>query len=58
MEEGIERGVRGLTEFLRERDVLYICEEEVRSLDPEGRAFVNINTVDDIEGEGGKICLV
>ena len=58
MEESIKRGVRGLTEFLRGRDVLYIGEEEVRSMDPEGRAFVNINTMDDIEGEGGKICSV
>jgi molybdopterin-guanine dinucleotide biosynthesis protein A len=58
MEESIRRGYRGLIDFLGSRDVLYIEEKEVRNIDAEGRSFVNINTIDDVKREGGKICLV
>ena len=58
MEESIRKGERGLTDFLKGRNVLYIEEKEVRSIDAEGRSFVNINTIDDVKREGGKICLV
>jgi molybdopterin-guanine dinucleotide biosynthesis protein A len=58
MEESIRRGDRGLIDFLGSRDVLYIEEKEVRNMDAEGRSFVNINTIDDVKREGGKICLV
>jgi hypothetical protein len=43
---------------MEEINVLYIHEDVVRSLDPEGRSFVNINTVKDYQREGGKLCLV
>lgn len=59
VEERITRGQRGLREMLTELRVLYIKEEEVRDIDPSGRSFVNINTIEDYEREiGGKICLV
>jgi molybdopterin-guanine dinucleotide biosynthesis protein A len=58
MEESIRRGDRGLIDFLGGRDVLYMEEREVRDIDAEGRSFVNINTIDDVKREGGKICLV
>jgi molybdopterin-guanine dinucleotide biosynthesis protein A len=57
MEENIRRGKRGLIDFLEGRKVLYMAEEEVRNIDAEGRAFVNINTLDDMKREGGKVCL-
>jgi molybdopterin-guanine dinucleotide biosynthesis protein A len=58
MEEEIEDGNRSLIEFLRKINVSYINEGEVRNIDPEGRSFVNINTMRDFEKEiGGKICL-
>lgn len=58
MQESIKKGERGLTDFLKGRNVLYIEEKEVRSIDAEGRSFVNINTIDDLKREGGKTCLV
>lgn len=59
MEEIIKQGKRSLRQFLHKMNVLYIEEEEVRSIDMEGRSFVNINTREDFQKEiGGKICLV
>jgi len=49
MEDAIKKGNRSLREFLKELDVLYIGEEEVRAIDPEGKSFVNINTLKDYE---------
>lgn len=59
MEQSIKNGDRSLREFLRGINVLYINEEEVRNIDPEGRSFININTIEDFQKEiGGEICLV
>lgn len=58
MEKKIRRNRKSLKRFLSEINVLYFKEEEVRNLDPEGRSFVNINTMDDFHREGGKTCLV
>lgn len=58
IEESINSGKRGLTEFLQTIEVLYIDEDEFRNIDAEGRSFVNINTMDDFKREGGKTCLV
>jgi len=58
MEQSIREGRKGVIDFLKGRDVLYIEEQEVRNIDAKGRSFVNINTVDDLKREGGKICLV
>jgi molybdenum cofactor guanylyltransferase len=58
MEDSIASGNRSLREFLKKANVLYIGEEEVGSIDKEGRSFVNINTLEDFQREGGKICLV
>jgi len=59
MEQSIKNGERSLREFLRGINVLYIKEEEVRNIDPEGRSFININTIEDFQKEiGGEICLV
>ncbi|MEW6215397.1 MAG: molybdenum cofactor guanylyltransferase [Nitrospirota bacterium] len=51
MEESIKHGERSLRGFLKKIDVLYIGEEEVRAIDPEGRSFVNINTIEDYKRE-------
>jgi molybdenum cofactor guanylyltransferase len=58
IEEYIKNGRRSLQEFLRTIQVQYITEEEVLAIDPEGRSFVNINTMEDLTREGGRICLV
>ena len=59
MEEALHREKRSLKGFLRDSNVLYIQEADVRKIDPEGRSFVNINTMQDFEKEtGGKKCLV
>lgn len=47
MEQSIKNGERSLRRFLCGIDVLYIEEKDVRAIDPEGRSFVNINTIDD-----------
>ncbi|MBI5188319.1 MAG: molybdenum cofactor guanylyltransferase [Nitrospirae bacterium] len=49
MEESIKQGEKSLKRFLQGMDVLYIDEEEVRIIDPEGRSFININTMEDYE---------
>ncbi|RJQ38565.1 MAG: molybdenum cofactor guanylyltransferase [Nitrospiraceae bacterium] len=59
MEKRLDKGLRKLRDMLAEINVLYIKEEEVREIDPEGRSFLNINTMEDLEKiRGGKICLV
>lgn len=58
MEQNINNGERSLREFLHGIELCYINEEEVRNIDPEGRSFVNINTIEDFQKEiGGKKCL-
>lgn len=47
IENSISEGNRGLRKFLKGINVRYINENEVRSLDPEGRSFVNINTLEE-----------
>jgi molybdopterin-guanine dinucleotide biosynthesis protein A len=49
MEKSIKHGERSLKGFLERANVLYITEEEIRAIDPEGRSFVNINTMEDYE---------
>jgi len=59
MEQSIKIGERSLRRFLQGINVLYINEDEVRGTDPEGRSFININTMEDFQKEiGGEICLV
>ena len=59
MEQSIKIGGRSLRRFLQGINVLYINEEEVRGIDPEGRSFININTMEDFHKKiGGNICLV
>jgi molybdenum cofactor guanylyltransferase len=57
MERRIRAGKKSMLDFLKTINVRYINEEEVRSIDPEGRSFVNINTFKDYQREGGAICL-
>ncbi len=45
--ERLDKGLRGLREMLTAINTLYIKEEEVREIDPEGRSFVNINTMEE-----------
>jgi molybdopterin-guanine dinucleotide biosynthesis protein A len=49
METSIKQGKRSLRSFLEEIHVLYISEKDVRRIDPEGRSFVNINTLADVQ---------
>ena len=58
MEALLAQGKKGLQEMLRELKVASISEEEVRRIDPAGRSFVNINTLDEYEKIGGAPCLV
>jgi molybdopterin-guanine dinucleotide biosynthesis protein A len=59
MEESITKGRKSMRDFLNAIKVLYIHEEVVREIDPEGRSFVNINTFEDFNKEtGGTKCLV
>jgi molybdopterin-guanine dinucleotide biosynthesis protein A len=59
MKEKIQQRTKSMKEFLKEINVLYISEEEVKNLDPKGRSFVNINTMEDFHREiGGELCLV
>jgi molybdenum cofactor guanylyltransferase len=57
MELSLRSGSRRMRTFLSEIDVLYLEEKEVRSIDRMGLSFVNINTPEDLEKEGGRICL-
>ena len=58
MEDSIRKGEKSLRAFLGKIDVRYVEEEEVRRMDPEGKSFVNINTLEDYQKEtGGKACL-
>ncbi len=58
MEEEINSGNKSLIDFLKKINTFYIKEREVRNIDPEGRSFVNLNTMRDFEKEiGGKVCL-
>lgn len=43
----IKKGMKGMRDLLTELNVFYIKEEEVREIDPEGRSFININTIED-----------
>src|SRR4030066_171683 len=45
MEQSIKNGERSLRRFLQGINVLYINEDELREIDPEGRSFININTM-------------
>lgn len=49
IEERLRKELRSLRDMLTELKVLYIKEQEVREIDPEGRSFVNINTMEDYE---------
>jgi molybdopterin-guanine dinucleotide biosynthesis protein A len=59
MEEAIKNNQRSLIDFLSKIHVLFINEGEVRNIDPDGRSFININTLEDFKKEtGGRECLV
>lgn len=58
MEDAMYKGQKSINGILNRLNVLYIGEEEVRSIDDDGRSFVNINTMEDYERIGGKLCLV
>jgi molybdopterin-guanine dinucleotide biosynthesis protein A len=59
MMDSIRKGQGSVQDFLRKIDVLYIDEDEIQKRDPEGKSFVNINTLEDYQREtGGKACLV
>lgn len=58
MEKALEEGAKGLNELLKNIDALFISDSEVKDIDPEGKSFVNINTIADYEKIGGVLCLV
>ena len=49
LEEGIVHEKTSLISFLNEVNTYFINESDVRKIDPEGRSFMNINTVEDYE---------
>lgn len=55
-EESLKDGEKGLYAFLRKANTSYIEDYEIKDIDPEGVSFVNINTLEDYERIGGKIC--
>lgn len=58
VEESLKAGQKGLYVFLQNINTVYIEEQEIRDIDPDGLSFVNINTLEDYEKIGGKRCLV
>lgn len=58
VEESLKAGQKGLYVFLQNINTVYIEEQEIRDIDPDGLSFVNINTLEDYEQIGGKRCLV
>ncbi|GAB4409517.1 MAG: hypothetical protein OHK0032_05110 [Thermodesulfovibrionales bacterium] len=48
-EEMIQHGQRSLTEMLTRVNTLYISEEDVKAVDPMGRSFANINTMEEYD---------
>jgi molybdopterin-guanine dinucleotide biosynthesis protein A len=53
--EGLLRaGERSVTRMLGELDVRYIGEEQIREIDPEGKSFVNVNTLEDFSHAFGR----
>lgn len=58
MEAMVLTGKKGLISMLSRMRVKYIGDEEVRAVDPLGRSFANINTIEDYERIGGETCLV
>jgi len=49
IEEMIRHGRRSLTEMLKMVETLYISDGDVKAIDPEGRSFININTMEEYE---------
>ena len=47
MEKKIRLQDCGMTAFLNDIDTVYIDEEDIARVDPSGRSFVNINTMED-----------
>jgi molybdopterin-guanine dinucleotide biosynthesis protein A len=57
LNDSIIQGKKSMKRFVLEIDTHFISEDEVRKIDPEGRSFININTVDDLKKvQGGNIC--
>ncbi|MEW6107573.1 MAG: molybdenum cofactor guanylyltransferase [Nitrospirota bacterium] len=58
MEERIRYKRRGMLDLFDDINVHYISEQDIVRVDPEGRSFVNINTMDDLRKiKGGNKCL-
>ncbi len=49
MEKAVLSDRRGLRDFLRNKKVKYITDKEIRGFDPGARAFVNLNTPEDVK---------
>src|SRR5208282_1837163 len=49
LEEGIVHEKTALIRFLHEVNTYFIKEPDMRTIDPGGRSFMNINTVEDYE---------
>lgn len=59
MEERIKFKKRGMMDLLNDINVHFIKEEDILKVDPEGRSFVNINTMEELKKvTGGQKCLV
>jgi molybdopterin-guanine dinucleotide biosynthesis protein A len=53
MEKRINGKRKAMRDLLHDIDVYYIQEQEVLTVDPEGRSFVNINTREDLQKATG-----
>lgn len=47
MKAALLQGRYGLRRVLRELDAVYLKEDDIRSVDPQGESFININTPED-----------
>lgn len=56
-EESLKAGEKGLYALLKAVNTFYIETDEIKDIDPEGISFININTLEDYERIGGKVCL-
>lgn len=56
LKDAASSGNRGLQEALGRMRVCYVPEETVGVLDPGGRSFMNVNTLEDYTKIGGVLC--
>ena len=57
LESMIQNGQKSIIGMLKTLRVRFVTDDEIKAVDAAGRSFVNINTREDYENIGGKVCL-